>query len=179
MGNSVEMSAEEHKLEGNKFYKSKDYLKAVKEYSKACKLDATNHVFPSNLAKALLCINKFKQALAAADTCVSLKADFDKGHFRRGQALEGLERPVEAMQAYLQAARVNLSNEQAVSKASDLATLIAFSCEKEGHPVPDEIKEALEEVNQLDSAIKAKARKATKKADEAKEAARKKKEATQ
>ena len=37
--------------------------------------------------------------------------------------------------------------------------------------MPDEIKEALEEVNQLDSAIKTKAREATKKADEAKEAA--------
>jgi hypothetical protein len=33
-----EMSAEQHKLEGNKLYKAKDYLKAVKEYSKACKL---------------------------------------------------------------------------------------------------------------------------------------------
>ena len=37
--------------------------------------------------------------------------------------------------------------------------------------MPDEIKEALEEVNQLDSAIKTKAREAKQKADEAKEAA--------
>merc|ERR1712166_1193538 len=130
MGESemAEMDAETHKLQGNKFYKAKQYLKAAAEYTKAMKKDTTNHVYPGNLAATLLALSKFKQALAAAETCVSLKDDFDKGHFRCGQALEGLDRMEEAVAAYLQAAKCNPENTQAVQKMKEISEAIASQC---------------------------------------------------
>lgn len=69
-------------------------------------------MYPGNLAAALLALSKFKQALTAAEKSVALKEDWDKGHFRCAQALEGLGKEVEALQAYHQAAKCNPGNEE-------------------------------------------------------------------
>eukprot|EP00658_Telonema_sp_P-2_P044772 TRINITY_DN3267_c0_g1_i1.p1 TRINITY_DN3267_c0_g1~~TRINITY_DN3267_c0_g1_i1.p1 ORF type:complete len:357 (+),score=109.12 TRINITY_DN3267_c0_g1_i1:76-1146(+) len=137
---------ESHKLQGNKLFKAKQYLKAAGEYSKAMKLDKTSHVYPSNLAAALLAINKYKQALGASETAISLKPEFEKGHFRRGQALEGLERYEEAAEAYMEAARLNPSNQEAMKKVQGVAA-------KMSEP-PESVREAVHIAGQMEASLK-------------------------
>jgi len=84
------------KDEGNKFFKDKNYLKAAAAYKKATAKDPTLHTAYSNLSAALLQLNKFTQALEAAEACLRLQPDFTKAAFRKGQALLSLERPDEA-----------------------------------------------------------------------------------
>merc|ERR1711865_643831 len=65
--------------EGNAFFKAKEYMKAVACYKKATTKDPTCYKSFANLAAALLAVNKFSQALAAAESCVAVSPDFVKG----------------------------------------------------------------------------------------------------
>eukprot|EP00298_Acanthocystis_sp_HF-20_P030166 c9245_g1_i1.p1 GENE.c9245_g1_i1~~c9245_g1_i1.p1 ORF type:complete len:311 (+),score=113.75 c9245_g1_i1:69-1001(+) len=92
------MTAEQEKETGNKFFQNQDYFKAAACYTKAIKLDPSNHVLYSNRAAAFLKMENPKdvKALADADKCIELSANWAKGHFRRAQALVSLNRFDEA-----------------------------------------------------------------------------------
>ena len=81
-----------------------DFIGALRSYSDAIKLDASNHVLFSNRSNAYTQLEKFDEALVDADKCVKLNASWAKGHARRGAALAGLKKHAEAAEAYEQAA---------------------------------------------------------------------------
>lgn len=95
------------KQEGNDFYKNGEYLKAAAAYTKAIKLDSKNEVLYSNRSEAFLRLSKIKQALADAETVISLRPTWEKGFYRKGLALDALERYDEALAAYRDAAELN------------------------------------------------------------------------
>ena len=66
------------KDEGNQFFKDKEYLKAAASYKKATRMDPTFYTAFSNLSAAFLQLNKFSQALEAADACLALQPKFAK-----------------------------------------------------------------------------------------------------
>ena len=66
------------KDEGNELFKAKSYLKAAACYKKATAKDPTMHTAFSNLSAALLAINKYSQALDAADACLRICPEFTK-----------------------------------------------------------------------------------------------------
>lgn len=98
---------ETYRTEGNDEFKAGNFLKAAVLYTKAIKADPSNSVLYSNRCAALLKLNKVTKALDDANTCIKLSADWEKGYFRKGAALEALQRYDEALEAYQQAARLN------------------------------------------------------------------------
>ena len=51
-------------------------------------------------AIALMHMNRYAEALAVLDKAITIQNGFDEGHYYRGQCLEKLKRPDEAMEAY-------------------------------------------------------------------------------
>ena len=119
---SIQAKALKMKEEGNALFKKGETLKAAGIYAKATKVDPSNHVLFSNLAAALLGTgHKFKQALKACDEAIALNPEFPKSHFRRGQALMGLEREEEAIAAFTKAAELDPSNQLVAPKLAECA----------------------------------------------------------
>mmetsp|Transcript_21462 Transcript_21462/g.53555 ORF Transcript_21462/g.53555 Transcript_21462/m.53555 type:complete len:470 (+) Transcript_21462:22-1431(+) len=106
-----EAKATAFKEEGNDAFKVGRYADAVRFYTQAIELDPTNSVLYSNRSGALAASNLFEQALADADRCVSLRADWAKGHTRRASALHGMRRYLNAVQAYDDALRYEPGSE--------------------------------------------------------------------
>ncbi|KAK9866194.1 hypothetical protein WJX84_009663 [Apatococcus fuscideae] len=94
------------KDQGNEEFKLGNWLKAAAIYTKAIKQDPGNAVVYSNRCASFLKLSKVAKALADADQCIALKPDWEKGYFRRGLALEALERPEEALAAFQRAEKI-------------------------------------------------------------------------
>jgi len=82
---------------GNNEFRRGNYLKAAALYTRAIKHDPECAALYSNRSAALLHINKVSKALVDADECVRLSPLWEKGHFRRGSALEALGKLDEVM----------------------------------------------------------------------------------
>eukprot|EP00854_Cymbomonas_tetramitiformis_P005359 gene5359-6502_t len=88
-------SVMKNKEEGNALFKASEFLKAAAAYTKAIKAcpkdkaeDEQMAPIYSNRSAAFLKLNKVKQALADAETCVKIRPEWEKAHFRKGCALE-------------------------------------------------------------------------------------------
>ena len=80
-------------LAGARTYVEKgEHLRAAAAFSKAAKLDATDPAIPIELCMALIQLNKYPKALAAADQALSMDPVSSKAHLWRGVALQGLKR---------------------------------------------------------------------------------------
>eukprot|EP00658_Telonema_sp_P-2_P066705 TRINITY_DN55673_c0_g1_i1.p2 TRINITY_DN55673_c0_g1~~TRINITY_DN55673_c0_g1_i1.p2 ORF type:complete len:105 (-),score=34.27 TRINITY_DN55673_c0_g1_i1:133-447(-) len=77
------------KEQGNKLYQAKEFLKAAAVYKKAIGL-APSAALHSNLAAALLAVNKFAPALKEAQRSVELDPGFERGLYRAGLACTGI-----------------------------------------------------------------------------------------
>ena len=83
--------AEAAKAAGNAAFKAGNFDEAIAEFTKAVEADPTNHVLYSNRSGAHAAKADFKAALLDANKCIDLKADWAKGHSRRGAAYFGLK----------------------------------------------------------------------------------------
>jgi tetratricopeptide (TPR) repeat protein len=81
-----------YREQGNDEYRRGNYLRAAALYTKALKDDPECAALYSNRSAALLHVNKLSKALTDADQCIRLEPEWDKGHYRRGAALEALDR---------------------------------------------------------------------------------------
>ena len=109
------------KAEGNKAFAAKDYDRAIDLFSKALDLDQSNFVVWSNRSAAKAGKRDWDGALADADQvsthppfhvahnnqteitlsqCIKVNPTWSKGQARKGAALHGLRRYVEAIEAY-------------------------------------------------------------------------------
>jgi tetratricopeptide (TPR) repeat protein len=77
----------------------------------------------SNRCAALLKLNKLSKALTDAERCVALRPDWDKGYFRKGSALEAMERFEDALATY----------REGVVHATDNLELVEKAVKIEGH----------------------------------------------
>ena len=76
---------------GNALFQSGDYLRAAADFTKALKLGSdveASAAIHSNRSAAFAALGKARQALADADSAVSLRPSWDKAHYRRGVALQ-------------------------------------------------------------------------------------------
>jgi len=92
--------AEAFKAKGNEALKAKNFDEAIKMYTEAIKLDASNHVLFSNRSAAYLMKGDAESALKDGEQCVSLKPDWPKSYSRHGAALHKLRRYEEAEKVY-------------------------------------------------------------------------------
>ncbi|KAK4967022.1 hypothetical protein LTR28_003018 [Elasticomyces elasticus] len=88
------------KTAGNKFFKAKEYDKAIKEYSKAIEADPQSSTYRSNRAAALISANRFTDALEDAKRADELEPDTGKIMHRLARVYTNLGRPKEALGVY-------------------------------------------------------------------------------
>lgn len=96
----VELDGEAYKQAGNKFFKQKEYIKAIEQYTKAIECEPENATFLSNRAAAYMSAGKFKLAL---DDCVLAdrhQSDNGKTLLRMARIQVALGRPADALQTY-------------------------------------------------------------------------------
>ena len=84
-------SADEHKTEGNLFFKSNKYKEAILCYSRAIAIDANNPVYYSNRAISYLKLESFEDALLDAEKAVSIDPQTSKYRMRLALAWAGLD----------------------------------------------------------------------------------------
>jgi len=94
-------STSSYREQGNAEFRNKSYLKAAALYTRAIKEDPKCAALYSNRSAALLHIDKVTKALADADECIRLDPGWDKGHFRRGAALEAMGKLEEVSTGHL------------------------------------------------------------------------------
>ncbi|CAL8468533.1 g8073 [Coccomyxa elongata] len=109
-----------YKDQGNAEYKKGNWLKAAGLYTKGIKEDPESAILYSNRSAALLQLKKAAKALEDAEQCISLRPDWDKGHYRKGLALELQGGYNEALQAVEAALKCNPQNEEMAKKARAL-----------------------------------------------------------
>lgn len=96
----TELDGEAYKQTGNKFFKQKEYIKAIEQYTKAIECEPENATFLSNRAAAYMSAGKFKLAL---DDCVLAdrnQSDNAKTLLRMARIQVALGRPADALQTY-------------------------------------------------------------------------------
>ncbi|KAL2351012.1 hypothetical protein BJ546DRAFT_813889, partial [Cryomyces antarcticus] len=88
------------KATGNKFFKAKEYEKAIKEYTKAIEADPKTSTYRSNRAAALMSANRFSEALEDARAAVEMEPDNKKALLRLARVYTSLGQPQEALNVY-------------------------------------------------------------------------------
>jgi len=99
--------AEDMKEKGNAEFKKGNYEKAIEFYTYATEMDPNNHVFYTNRAMCYAAMKKWDKSLRDAETSVKLKKDWEKGHYRRGMALQNLGKLQEAVQAFSECVKLS------------------------------------------------------------------------
>jgi tetratricopeptide (TPR) repeat protein len=122
--------AERLKAEGNQLYKDKNYLKAAATYTQAIKVDKNNGVLYSNRSAALLQLNKVTKAISDAEECIRLRPEWEKGYFRKGNALETLKKTDEALECYKLAAEKNPDSKDCSNKVKQLTKVLTQKAKK-------------------------------------------------
>lgn len=91
---------EAFKAAGNKFFKTKEYEKAIGEYSKAIEADPTSATYRSNRAAAYISANRYAEALEDAKVADELDPNNPKILHRLARVYTSLGRPQEAIEVY-------------------------------------------------------------------------------
>ena len=109
------------KSEGNEFFKAKAFKEAAASYSGAIDLDQDLetddlHILFSNRSAAYHSCQRYQEALDDATQSVSLKRLFGKGYGRQGDALFGLGKYKEAIEAYELALTMDGANKPKMKK---------------------------------------------------------------
>jgi len=112
--------AESMKEKGNEEFKKQNYEKAIEYYTYATEMDPTNHVFYTNRAMCYAAMKKWDKSLRDAETSIKIKRDWEKGHYRRGVALQNLGRLPEAVAAFSECVKLAPNNAD-FQKAHDTA----------------------------------------------------------
>jgi protein O-GlcNAc transferase len=89
-----------HQLLGHIALQSREYADAALRLSAARSINPASPAVHSNLAVALLALERPGEALQCCEAALRLKPDFPEGHCNRGNALCALDRAAEALAAY-------------------------------------------------------------------------------
>ena len=88
------------KGKGNAAFGKGEWDAAVRHYSMAIRLDASNAVLHSNRSAAYAAMGRWVEAHEDADTALELRPDWAKGFSRKAAALAGMGKYSEAVEAY-------------------------------------------------------------------------------
>ncbi|KAH7315462.1 hypothetical protein KP509_21G050700 [Ceratopteris richardii] len=124
MAASSEEGAASLKEQGNSLFKAGNYLKAAAIYTQAIKADPSNAALYSNRSAAFLNLLKVTKALADAEMTIQLNPTWEKGYFRKGSALEAMDRLDEALAAYKEALQQNPKSTEVSTKIKKLSQSI-------------------------------------------------------
>lgn len=116
-------AAENWKNQGNQAFQKGQNSEAVKCYSKAIEIDGNNHVYYTNRATAYAGMEEWEKCLTDSNKALSIKTDWVKGFFRKGQALVGLKRYEEGIVAYRRAVELDPKNEDITFRLKEAENL--------------------------------------------------------
>ncbi|KAM0803385.1 hypothetical protein BDR22DRAFT_886759 [Usnea florida] len=85
------------KATGNKYFKAKDYPRAVQEYTKALTVEPRSVTYLSNRAAAYMSANRFEEALEDSKTADEIESQNPKVLHRLARIYTSLGRPSEAL----------------------------------------------------------------------------------
>ncbi|CCX34376.1 Similar to DnaJ homolog subfamily C member 7 homolog; acc. no. Q9HGM9 [Pyronema omphalodes CBS 100304] len=94
------LDGEAYKQAGNKFFKNREYLKSVEQYSKAIELEPENGTFLSNRAAAWMLAGKFKEALEDCKASDRYQPNNPKTLLRMARIQLALGKPEDALETY-------------------------------------------------------------------------------
>ncbi|CAD2219975.1 ankyrin/TPRprotein [Angomonas deanei] len=95
----IESETTRLKLQGNKCFEKREFVKAIKFYSLAIQMNGKNHVFFSNRAACYFHQGNYSLALFDAERCIILNPSWFKGYLRKSAALLALRKYAEATAA--------------------------------------------------------------------------------
>lgn len=98
------------KEKGNQALAANNFDEAVKAYTEAITLDPSNHVLFSNRSAAYAKEGKYESALEDANQTIALNPAWAKGYSRKGSALTGLEKYMEAFEVYQKGLEIDPNN---------------------------------------------------------------------
>ena len=101
---------------GNQAVADQDFVMAVHCYSKAIATNKKDQFLHSNRSLAFLKLNMTARALADAEEALRRNPNWHKAHFRKAEALAQAGLYAEALQSYLEAARIDPADEYLRSK---------------------------------------------------------------
>ena len=94
------VDGEAYKQAGNKFFKQREYTKAIEQYTKAIECEPRNPTFLSNRAAAYMSANKYLQALEDCTEADRFLPNQAKTLLRMGRIQTALGRPDDALLTY-------------------------------------------------------------------------------
>ncbi|XP_052873268.1 sperm-associated antigen 1 [Anopheles cruzii] len=132
---------------GNDYFRAKEYREAVEEYRKSLNVAPTAVCF-NNRAMAYIKLQRYKEAIADCDECLSREPANIKALLRKAQALVSNDNRREAYRVYGEVLRLEPANKVALSNTSQLRAQLPDL------PPPNAVRMAIEEVGsaQQDSA---------------------------
>eukprot|EP00884_Botryococcus_braunii_P016910 jgi/Botrbrau1/3902/Bobra.0183s0123.1 len=107
------------KEKGNASFKAGQFEEAIDCYNRALAIDAENAILYSNRSAAYLQLKDYEKALRDAAVCLKLNPQWDKGHFRKGSALESINIR-QALAAYEDGLACNRENAELARKVTAL-----------------------------------------------------------
>jgi tetratricopeptide (TPR) repeat protein len=94
---------------------------AIDMYTEAIALDLTNHVLISNRSAAFIHVKEYQESLNDAKRVIELKPAWPKGYYRKGVALQYLEKYEEAIVALAKGLSLDSSSAQMLAALIDAA----------------------------------------------------------
>ncbi|RNC60228.1 stress-inducible protein STI1-like [Trypanosoma cruzi] len=140
------MSFEELRLKGNEAFKAKKYEDAIDCYTKAIDMSPESEVAAALYSNRAACwqnMGNAANALKDAESCILLKPSWLKGYYRKGSALESMQRYDEALEAFQRASKLEPESEEISDKLQRLVLILRGRNEKatpEGCRTSDEAR---------------------------------------
>lgn len=123
------------KEKGNAALAAEKFDEAIQSYSEAISLDPNNHVLYSNRSAAYAKAGKYEQALKDADETIAKNSTWPKGYSRKGSALVGMQKFVEAFEAYQQGLEQDPNNAALQQGQAEIRNAVLSQLMK-GMPTP-------------------------------------------
>eukprot|EP00954_Amorphochlora_amoebiformis_P029444 1393171-Amorphochlora_amoeboformis.AAC.1 len=125
---------------GRAAFLRKDYDSALKLFSQALEVEQKNEKLYSNRSATHIFLQNYEEALADAETCISLSSEWHKGYYRKGVALEKLLRYQDARAAFKKAEKYSPTDSATLKALESIESLLkelAISLEETAADNPD------------------------------------------
>ncbi|KAI9218530.1 hypothetical protein BC828DRAFT_399541 [Blastocladiella britannica] len=133
-------TADDFKTLGNKAFSAQNFDEAIKHFTSAIALDASNHVLYSNRSAAYASLREFDKARADAEKTVTISPKWAKGYSRLGAAHHGSGNLDAAREAYSKGLEVEPTNALLAKGLADVEKALA---ESENDPFKSMLNEGI------------------------------------
>jgi len=99
------------KDKGNEAFQKGDYARAIEHYTYATEMDPNNAVFYTNRSNCYFVMGDYEKSLRDASKSISKNPKWEKGFYRKGEALLALGRHKEAVEAFQECVNLTPAND--------------------------------------------------------------------